>query len=203
MNENLTFESLKHTNDYQEVINLIYQTDPYIYRDLFGDVKTAASVLRYSFENSSGVFYKKYIYIAKETSSIRVVGVALCHPNEFKWDQNSLLADFAEAGVIPPDSFFAAASYMNKTYNYRKLGSSICNVSVDPAYRNRGIGTYMIGELLKTRPHQLMELTVLRDNVPAIKLYQKLGFEIVGDAFLDYGGFNLPDVWCYKMISDR
>ncbi len=203
MIENYELSLLSFQTDYCETAELIYNTDPFIYSDIFGDMNNAKKVLIRSFENADSVFYKKAVYIVKYRPTDEVVSVALCHSNDFKWNEDSMLRDFANSGVVPPRSFFGASEYMEKTYNYRKLGSSMCNISVKESFRRRGVGFYMLDSLLSSSDAEIIELTVLENNIAAIRLYEKLGFKIVGDAFDDYGGYNLPAVKSYKMIRNK
>ena len=195
----LIFEQLNRRSDYRETAMLIYKTDPYIYKDLFGNIENACNVLQYSFDNPRCVFYKESIYIVKNSHD-DVIGCVLNHDNRVRWDNDYILEDFEKAGVDPEPSFFASAEYMDKTYNYRKLGKSICNVSVHEDYQKMGVASFLLKNLFASVGCDVFELTVLADNVPAIKLYEKFGFKIVGNAFEDYGGYNLPPVMCYKMV---
>lgn len=56
-------------------------------------------------------------------------------------------------------------------------------MSVFPRYQRRGIGTIlleMIIEIAKILQLRRLELTVVKENIPAIRLYEKLGFEKEG-----------------------
>ena len=203
MTENLEIDILSHPSDYRETAAIIYDTDPYIYHDLFGNIENAQKILCLCFDNPDSVFYKSAVYIVKSKQTGEVISSALFHTNEFTWDSNVMLRDFEKAGIVPPESFFAAAEYMIKTYNYRKIGCSMCNISVKKAYRRQGIAYFMLTELLARNNKNTVELTVLKDNVNAINLYKKLGFKIIGEPFKDYGGYKLPDEYCYKMLLNR
>ena len=156
-----------------------------------------------SFDNPGSVFFKQAVYIVKSKLTGEVVSSALFHTNDFVWDSNVMLQDFEKAGVVPPESFFAAAEYMMKTYNFRKIGCSMCNICVKDTYRHQGIAFFMLTKLLERNAKNTVELTVLKDNVNAINLYKKLGFKIIGEPFKDYGGYNLPEEYCYKMVLNR
>ncbi|MGN0771871.1 MAG: GNAT family N-acetyltransferase [Christensenellales bacterium] len=197
--DNFTFQKLIRESDYQETATLIYQTDPFIYKDLFGNVENARQILRYSFENPKSVFFKEFIWIVKNEKD-EVIGCALNHANDFRWNQDDMLFDYERAGIEPPASFFCVSNYMDKTYNYRKLGRSICNVSVREDYHKQGVGSFLLKNLFEHVGKELFELTVFVDNIAAIRLYEKFGFKIVGNAFDDYGGDSLLPVKCYKMV---
>ncbi|WP_370425834.1 GNAT family N-acetyltransferase [Pantoea vagans] len=59
-------------------------------------------------------------------------------------------------------------------------------MGVDERYRQRGVGTALMREMVSLCDNWLqvsrMELTVFVDNGPAIALYQRFGFEIEGTA---------------------
>lgn len=59
----------------------------------------------------------------------------------------------------------------------------ITNIATHPAYRRRGLGAAVLEALLaeaRARGLAFVTLEVRESNVPAIALYQKLGFELVG-----------------------
>ena len=61
--------------------------------------------------------------------------------------------------------------------------SDMMNVAVAPKYRRQGIAEQLIVELiqqLKARDSQSLTLEVRQSNLPAISLYEKLGFVQVG-----------------------
>jgi ribosomal protein S18 acetylase RimI-like enzyme len=60
----------------------------------------------------------------------------------------------------------------------------------------------LLKNLFSQTRDSFFELTVLTENAAAIRLYEKFGFMIVGEAFKDYGGYNLPPVDCYKMVCN-
>lgn len=57
----------------------------------------------------------------------------------------------------------------------------IHTIGVDPAYQGKGIGRRMMNDLLDgIDPGSVVYLEVRTDNVPAIALYESLGFEKMG-----------------------
>lgn len=61
--------------------------------------------------------------------------------------------------------------------------ADMMNIAVNPEYRKQGIAESLIGKLidaLKARRVCSLALEVRVSNMPAISLYQKLGFEQVG-----------------------
>jgi len=69
-------------------------------------------------------------------------------------------------------------------YSKRRNGSIfIVNLTVLPTYRRKGIATKLIQEGCKyyfNKNYNLpVSITVDKDNIPALSLYQKIGFKIV------------------------
>ena len=62
----------------------------------------------------------------------------------------------------------------------------ISNLCVDPSYRHMGIGAALLEKLLSEHSDETVTLDVLADNVSAIALYEKAGFE----AKSRYNGFS-------------
>lgn len=62
-------------------------------------------------------------------------------------------------------------------------GSDMMNIAVDPEFRRMGIAEKLICELvalLQTRNSRCLILEVRASNLPAITLYEKLGFTEIG-----------------------
>ena len=61
--------------------------------------------------------------------------------------------------------------------------SDMMNVAVAPEYRRRGVGEALVSalaEVLKEQGNESLALEVRASNIPAIALYEKLGFAQVG-----------------------
>ena len=62
-------------------------------------------------------------------------------------------------------------------------GSDMMNIAVSPDYRRLGIAEKLVLaliELLKQRNSRCLILEVRKSNMPAISLYEKLGFSVIG-----------------------
>lgn len=61
--------------------------------------------------------------------------------------------------------------------------SDMMNIAVDPNYRRQGVAAALIEELvlqLKQNDNHCLTLEVRASNEPAVKLYEKLGFDQIG-----------------------
>jgi GNAT-family acetyltransferase (TIGR03103 family) len=67
-----------------------------------------------------------------------------------------------------------------EAYGDPDRGSSLWSLAVDPATSRAGVGESLTRTLLSemdSRGRQYLDLSVMHDNIPAIRLYEKLGFE--------------------------
>jgi len=61
----------------------------------------------------------------------------------------------------------------------------LLNIAVHPSFRRKGIGTMLLGSAIEelkgsvNRDH-FLTLEVRESNIPAIRLYKKFGFEVIG-----------------------
>lgn len=60
---------------------------------------------------------------------------------------------------------------------------------VDPAFRGQKIGMRLI-EFVMKKLNNVASIIVVKSNLPALNLYQQLGFKVVGEFVFDYQ--NLP-----------
>lgn len=58
-------------------------------------------------------------------------------------------------------------------------------IYVDRQYRDRGVGTALIQEMLHTHPNKKFSLSVTKDNEPGIRFYERFGFKQVKE-----------EMWC-------
>ena len=99
------------------------------------------------------------------------------------WSEEMILSEMKE----PLSSFYVAVFQDNIIGYYGFLHIldelHILNVAVDPAFRQKGVGTKLIAHLIeKARALSARALTleVRQSNLPAIRLYEKFGFVFSG-----------------------
>lgn len=100
------------------------------------------------------------------------------------WSENSLRAE-----LVKENALFFVAKTKNEVSGYiganNVLGEVyINNVAVFCNYRNFGIGEKLLRHLVlvaEEKDCDLVTLEVRKSNEPAKKLYEKVGFEIVGE----------------------
>ncbi len=187
--------------DYETISGLIYQTDPHIYSALFGNIDNARKVLPLLFKVPRSMFsIENYVTVQQDG---KVIAVGSLYNKAMFWDRNIVIAAMKQAGVEFPESFEAACNYFQDTYNdttgYDK--SLICDICVDEPYRHKGVGKFLLMNIIKLTKRIMRDLiiTVYADNYPAINLYKALDF-IEYERFLDDRGYKRPKELCLKMI---
>jgi [ribosomal protein S18]-alanine N-acetyltransferase len=89
--------------------------------------------------------------------------------------------NFYIGAYVDPDGLVGYAG-MSEVGSPDNMECEVHTIGVDPAFQGRGIGKAMLQVLLDRadQAHAPVFLEVRTDNVPAITLYQKHGFEQIG-----------------------
>ncbi|MES0879565.1 GNAT family N-acetyltransferase [Roseibium sp. SCP14] len=91
-------------------------------------------------------------------------------------------------------------------FSGRRIHAAIMGIGVHDDYTGRGIGRALMSELLEVADNWMnirrLELTVFTDNVPAIRLYERAGFEIEG-TLRSFGFRNGEYADAYSMARIR
>ena len=193
----MIYRPIKNDDSIKDIFHLIYSGDPVIYKDLFGDFESGLKVYEKIWNNAESIFFRDYYRVAVNEEG-RIIAICTFYNKYLRWNPDILRSAFIMANVKIPESFYSASQYFLKTYNYSHLPVSACNVCVHEDYRGQGVGSFIIKELLNEVGNVDIQLTVLKDNIPAIKLYEKFGFKII-EEFNDYGGYQQDDVISYQM----
>ncbi len=169
-------------DDLSRAANLVYQVDPYICPDFFGDAKRAEEIGPILFGEEGGLFDPNHTIIAEEDG--KLLGILIYADNTIKpWDTNGIKAKVEALGIETPEHFDRAnKSYMEVVVeDARTLPDGVAEVewcATDSSARGKGIASKMFEKFLSL-PYKEQHLTVLSDNPSAIHLYEKNGFKIV------------------------
>lgn len=188
--------AMEEGDDRQAVAELIYGTDPYIYPAAFGTSRAAQKALPRLMDRETCAFGRGNIRVAVERDGIVGIAVVLTDPPaDIDCDE------FYAAHSRLPESFrHTCRNYFNQLGPYLEGDAVyIACVSVDPRRRGRRVGEMLIKGLIREFPGRRLKLHVLCDNGPAISLYRKYGFEIVGGQSPGYA-YGGPAPLCYEMV---
>jgi len=95
-----------------------------------------------------------------------------------------LLTDYNSISLVAKMDSSAVGFIIGTVYMERKSSAGhILTIDVSPAYRRKGVAERLLKEIetiFRERGVKASHLEVREDNVAALKLYQKLGYVIVG-----------------------
>lgn len=188
---------------YREIAGLIYDTDQYIFPALFEGAdapRTAAEdvishVLK---EGTDRMYCAENLFVCYENSTI--VGMILWCRGALDWNYEEFIQSAAQIGVcLQENNVIAVNNAFFGKQNPELLVDTITliNVCVHSSKRGKRIGSFMLKEFTTLYKNSKMELSVLKNNPPAINLYKRNGFRITGE----YPGFSQTDIKpiCYGM----
>lgn len=114
-----------------------------------------------------------------------------------------LLTDYNSVGLVARENdrilgFIIAMIYVDRNV----LSGHILTIDVSPAHRQKGIGQMLLQEIekiFKTKGVKTSHLEVREDNVAAISLYTKLGYQKIGKLKNYYG--NAHGIYLKKVLT--
>lgn len=185
-----SFSTLNDRKDYEAVASILYSIDGNTYKGLFGTENNAKKVLPLLFEDENSVFYKNNIFIIKDDN--RVKAVATFYLSEFPfWQKNLVLKAFANAKILYPEdsievphgeSFEKSNEYFAGVFceSIGSMNSMVCDLCVNKAYRNQGIGRSLLTNIIKLSEKHKKDIIIstYRNNKVAQHLYNSLGFMV-------------------------
>lgn len=182
--------NLTPDDNFNQVGEALYLVDQYIFPDLFQDGEKAKIFAKALFsDDPNALFSYSKTLVAKDDEN-NIVGIMVYRDeNCTSWDKEAVKQRFEATGLDLPENFERANDgYMKKITDAElpKGAVEIEFVGVREDYRSFGIG----GRLMRTAMDELgyteAHLDVLDSHPNARKLYDKLGFEPVGEKFGNY-----------------
>jgi len=187
----LTTDSQLTDIELGDIASLIYDTDEFIFPDMFGSKANAVKVLPALFKNNSDTMFKQgNLFVCKIQG--RVIGIILWHQGTLNWSSDLikeklkiLLGETSnEYNKISISLDEVEKEYMHK-YTDTNINStvspniSLLNICIDPNVRGKKIASDMLRRFLAAHSGKDMELCVLSQNTSAISLYKRNGFSEV------------------------
>lgn len=146
------------------------------------------------------------LYLQHYRPAKRSVEHVIVRPVQTKQDAQAINEIYAKCKMVPVSSAFLMANrpsrrlaYLvaedsrngaivgtvmgvdhSRAYNDPEGGTSLWCLAVDPQCQLPGVGEALVrhlAELYQTRGRSFMDLSVMHDNAPAQKLYERLGFQ--------------------------
>lgn len=185
------------------VAELIYNTDEYIYPSMVDDKEQAIKVFAEVLKDGNDCFFdwRKLFLMLKDE---KVIGIIMWNKRTLKWDATVFETMAKNSGVSLPDSYQMVREEYFPSYQNEELKNamSIINVCVYKDYQGMGLGRKMMERFMNEhKEEERFELYCLEENLPAMKLYTSLGFEIIERqrAFAT----DRDDIYTVKMVFPK
>jgi len=184
----------KH-DDFNQIAELIYDTDQYIYPTSFSDKESAIAILS-EMINSQTIFNYNNCLIA--TINNEIAGLVV-----FATKESIVNNDYSQWRKVSPELFHMIENYIeNVEKSLQNNVLELVCVCIKNKYRRQKIGTSLITYLLTKEEDYNFQLHTLKKNLPAINLYQSLGFTITKE-LKGYNGFKKRKPFVYLMTRHK
>lgn len=111
---------------------------------------------------------------SSDLTAINSIGSLIKNNFVEKYDViNNLKKDYFHIYVYVVEKEIAGFLQIENHYEI----TDVINIAVDQKYQNKGIGTSLINHLISNTAAEKIMLEVNENNVPAIRLYKKVGFK--------------------------
>lgn len=191
--KDVTVRPLEAGDDVDQVARLIYLTDPYIFPGWFDSMEEGVRVIRQMIDLPT-LYHRENITVAATPEGL-VAGILVSRQAPFAEDIRPIQTAFHLAGI----KYDQRSEHVFQAY-YAGMGRAedgcyIANVSVDQAFRKRGIAVAMMNHVLSEQEHCTLDCVAA--DIGTQRLYQRLGFQILSE----YPG--VYDVPRYKMCYHK
>lgn len=184
---------LSNKDDFEQVGELIYLTDPFIYPYWFkNDMGEAKKVLSKLIAKRTVFNYRNCIIAIEDRKTIGLILILT--------KENKMTDNLENLKKINFNYKYVIEKYIEKTYEFydSDIVYIMC-VCVLPEFRNHKIASKMMDFLIKKYKNRKFYLEVLSDNVFAQKLYKKFEFVKINRTE-GFSGYNLPKVKIDVMV---
>lgn len=196
--KNITIRKANKNDNLEQISELIYNTDPYIYPYWFKSLDNCKKILPKLILQDNFIFNINTIYIAINNNNNEIIGLSSIidkYTNlEYNYDnlsQNKNVTHTIKNYILP----------MIKTIKTKNI-ATITNMCIKKEYRNMHIGYNLLKTVIEEYKNnndndvEYIEFDVLAHNPSAIKLYQNLGFKQISDIEKGFNGYHMkkPEV---------
>lgn len=193
----LNDRSILTDSQLMDIAGLIYDTDQYISDALFASKAEALRLIPEMIKQKDAMFNLNHFFVAMDEN--RIVGLVLWCKGSLNWTTEGYDVATKKLGIEKTKYFSKVEEEYFSSYNNEdRQVVSLIDICVCNEKRNKGIGDEMLAAFFSQGfCGSEYELHVLADNLPAISLYRKHGFQIIERL----QGFSVDDIDlpCYRM----
>ena len=195
----------------KEIALCLFETDPFIYPEAFGDDRdSAVDAISKIIGMDGSLFDYNNLFLARYNG--QVCGVVCLYSGGKKWDKERIRKrigeDFYSTEAREEGFECASKNYFDLYYNrvdFPQETVELVAVCVEEGYRNRGIAKELLQALFiePVCKGKTITLTVLTNNTEAKEFYQTLSFTETGNKKKGFGPIGQePDVIEMKRIAN-
>ncbi len=184
----------RSSDNKKEIALCLYETDPYIYPEAFGDeIESAVNAISKIIGMDGSLFDYDNLYLARYNG--QVCGVVCLYTGKGCWDKDRIKRriglDVLSTEAREEGFEHTSEKYFNQ-YNCKEFPADMVEfiaVCVEEGFRNKGIAMKMLQSLLDEEVCQgkTVRLTVLDNNSVAKAFYKRLGFAETGKVCPGFG----------------
>lgn len=177
-NEEIVFRRANINDNLEDIAELIYCTDPFIYPFWFNnDINEAKRVLKELIKEQGFIFNYNNIYIAYDKTNNHIVGMICALDKTI-----NLEYDYSKLETINNRYAFTIEKYIKPILEEVKNSEVmyIPNVCVKEGYRGKRIGSCLLGyfiDQMEAVGYESFGLDCLLHNMRAKNLYHSFGFK--------------------------
>ena len=172
-------------HDLNKVSELIYETELSIFRPLLGKNKNEAveNIKKLIKEVDTSFSHEHIHVVSDEDENLLGILVSFCGREISIW--NDFKAYFRILNFYDFFKYMIKGTLINEllTASVGKNDYYLSNIAVDPQFRGKGIGTYILENAFKLAEKKRCRrviLDVTLNNVGASRLYERVGFKVYG-----------------------
>lgn len=182
-------------DDAKVLAKLIYETDVYIYPYWFDDKSFGIEQIAKLIKNPDSIFYYENCVVAEVDAEI--IGVIMFYKNDGSYN-----CDYNDISSISFESAHVIHNYVLDLQNQIKDNTYyVFAVRVEDGFLRQGVACKMFDFVFSSvLKNSIIEIDVLKDNIPALNLYKKVGFKIVKE-YKGYNGYKKRKPLCYSMLK--
>ena len=191
----LTLDTALAAEDLIQIARLVYETDQYISEALFPSLHAALTIIPALYKRQDALFSCENTFVARMNK--KIIGLILWKQGPLVWSPNLFVETSVQCGFPATPLFQKVCKEYFAGYSLAECNTtSLINVCIDNRYRGKGVATRTLEKFLEKVPPPL-ELHVLADNTPAIRLYESAGFRKTACI----NGFSVDDhlLPCFRM----
>lgn len=196
MINNCKFRYAKEDDNIHDIAKYIYLTDSYIYPAIADayDSPVWEEIIKQCFTTKGSVFYYENIIVVEYLEKIVGILCFLEGGRKYSFLEGVTCVEVKNEKIRIVDNEYFKHLFKE---TLKIKGINICNVCIESKFQRNGLGTKLLELCIEQHKKQDLYLCVLKENKPAIGLYEKVGFKKIDE----YDGFsttvNKPT--CYFM----